>query len=183
MVIRTAAVKCVNSRQVLFEVLDCFHLLVRIVLRYQRFKMLITGIFSVFVTVFVCAVLGDECQPHTWKRAVGDVVCQYTASSPATVNYYTCMGLAKKYGITIETFFKLNPTIDPDCIRVTPNTEYCVRGCMFNLTSLGSTLTKTVLAPLVAVSGSCGPNHQNASCIGTDFQCCNSRTWKCGNSE
>lgn len=37
---------------------------------------------------------------------------------------------------------------------------------------------------LRSTDGSCGPNHKNATCLGTDFgQCCNAETWRCGGTE
>jgi hypothetical protein len=36
---------------------------------------------------------------------------------------------------------------------------------------------------LVSTDGFCGPKHNNASCLGTDKQCCNAGTWKCSDSE
>lgn len=34
----------------------------------------------------------------------------------------------------------------------------------------------------VADDGLCGPLHNNATCLGTAKQCCNSITWKCGDT-
>ncbi len=39
-----------------------------------------------------------------------------------------------------------------------------------------------VIEPLRAFDGKCGPPNNNATCIGTDKQCCNSQTWTCGDS-
>ncbi|KAH8743726.1 hypothetical protein F5882DRAFT_498637, partial [Hyaloscypha sp. PMI_1271] len=50
---------------------------------------------------------------------------------------------------------------------IQPNTPYCVSG---------------FIEPLRSASGLCGPKNNNATCLGTDFQCCNSQTWTCGNS-
>lgn len=80
---------------------------------------------------FLPGVKSDDCQPHQWKRDVGDIVCRYWATSPAEVNYYTCTQLALKYEETVEDFFFLNPTMDRDCETIQPNTDYCVRGCQF----------------------------------------------------
>ena len=44
-------------------------------------------------------------------------------------------------------------------------------------------LIETVVEPLRATDGFCGPKHNNATCLGTDFQCCNANTFKCGQSE
>lgn len=65
--------------------------------------------------------------------APGEINCRYSAFSLDNVNYYTCTELAEWYYITIEDFFKLNPTIDKECSNVKPNTEYCVQGCKTNL--------------------------------------------------
>ena len=65
--------------------------------------------------------------------ASGEINCRYTAFSPANVNYCTCTELAEWYYITVEDFFKLNPTIDKECYNFKPNTEYCVDGCKINL--------------------------------------------------
>ena len=80
-------------------------------------------------------VLADDCQPWQWssKRDVipGQVVCRYTLTSPAEVNYYSCIELADRYDITIDKFFLLNPDLDRDCKTIKPNTDYCVAGCKF----------------------------------------------------
>jgi hypothetical protein len=36
---------------------------------------------------------------------------------------------------------------------------------------------------LVSQDGRCGPDFKNATCYGTEAQCCNSKTWKCGESK
>lgn len=59
----------------------------------------------------------------------GDINCRYSATTSATVNYYTCTQMATKYGITIDVFFTLNPTLELDCSNIQPKTEYCVDGC------------------------------------------------------
>jgi hypothetical protein len=41
----------------------------------------------------------------------------------------------------------------------------------------------TVIMSPVAKDGLCGPQHNNATCLGTDKQCCNGETWKCGDSK
>ena len=42
---------------------------------------------------------------------------------------------------------------------------------------------QTVIEPLRSQDGFCGPQHNNATCIGSDFgQCCNAQTWKCGDT-
>lgn len=88
------------------------------------------GVLCVLCGHFISVVkAANDCQPSTWKRDVGDIVCRYTATSPDVVNYYTCTQLALQYERTVEDFFFLNPTMDRDCATMKPNTEYCVRGC------------------------------------------------------
>ncbi|KAL7624110.1 hypothetical protein AAE478_005667 [Parahypoxylon ruwenzoriense] len=115
-------------------------------------------------------VVADDCQPWTWnrKRDVGEIVCRYHGKTGATVNYYSCMELADRYDTLLDDFFMLNPEIDEDCTNIQPNTEYCVKG---------------YIKPPVATDGLCGPQHNNATCLGTEKQCCNSETWKCGDTE
>jgi hypothetical protein len=36
--------------------------------------------------------------------------------------------------------------------------------------------------PLRAYNGLCGPDNGNATCVGTDKQCCNKNTWICGDT-
>jgi hypothetical protein len=64
------------------------------------------------------------------EPAPGDIVCRYESTTKSAVNYYTCTELALKYSITVEKFFLLNPSVDPDCDTIKPNTVYCVDGCM-----------------------------------------------------
>lgn len=61
---------------------------------------------------------------------VGQVNCRYAANTEGmSINYYTCTELAQGYGIEVATFFKLNPTVLPDCSNIKANTDYCVAGC------------------------------------------------------
>lgn len=73
----------------------------------------------------------------------GDVNCRYSATTSATVNYYTCTQMATKYGITVDTFFTLNPTLELDCSNIQSKTEYCVDGCKLPLSQY---MTATCLA-------------------------------------
>ncbi|KAH8715257.1 GPI-anchored CFEM domain protein [Beauveria bassiana] len=99
----------------------------------------------------------------------GEVNCRYSASTKGMdINYYSCMALATKYGISIEKFFQLNPALHPDCGNIQGDTDYCVDG---------------FIEPVRATNGLCGPANGNATCLGTEFQCCNARTWRCGNSQ
>jgi hypothetical protein len=63
------------------------------------------------------------------EPAPGDIVCRLNGTTSANVNYYTCTELANRFGITIETFFILNPSVDKDCETIKPKTKYCVAGC------------------------------------------------------
>ncbi|KAF2271267.1 uncharacterized protein EI97DRAFT_497345 [Westerdykella ornata] len=141
------------------------------------------------------ATAADECQPSTWasagrmRRAVvtptavasssltvanvgtvepGQINCQYWATTKSSVNYYTCTDLAEKYGISVEVFFQLNPEVDAGCGNIQPKTKYRVEG---------------FIEPPRATEGLCGPPNNNATCLGTEVQCCNSETWTCGDAE
>ncbi|KAG4444402.1 hypothetical protein IFR05_000167 [Cadophora sp. M221] len=104
----------------------------------------------------------------TGNITAGTVNCRSSAPTTDQVNYYTCSLLAITYGITVEKFFILNPTILPDCSNIKPNSLYCTAG---------------YIEPVLAVDGFCGPLHKNASCVGNSVgQCCNSQIWTCGNS-
>jgi hypothetical protein len=59
----------------------------------------------------------------------GDIVCRYTATTPSSVNYYTCTQFSEYYSISFDKFLELNPSVDRDCATIKPNTEYCVAGC------------------------------------------------------
>ncbi|KAH8897463.1 hypothetical protein GQ53DRAFT_818731 [Thozetella sp. PMI_491] len=113
--------------------------------------------------------MGCVCQEPEPHPAVGDIVCRYHSQPLSEVNENTCQKIADKYHVSLEKFFILNPDLDKDCKTIKPDTEYCTAG---------------FLEPLRAWDGRCGPQHNNATCIGTDHgQCCNSETWRCGRSE
>lgn len=61
--------------------------------------------------------------------AIGDVNCRYHSTTPAVVNYYICSQFADYYELSIDQFFELNPTLNPTCDNVQPDTDYCVAGC------------------------------------------------------
>lgn len=68
--------------------------------------------------------------------APGEINCRYAANTGNTdINYYTCTALARKYGISVKGFFRLNPELSPDCGNIKANTDYCVDGCGFPCTS------------------------------------------------
>ena len=78
------------------------------------------------------AALALVATPIKAAVAPGEINCRYSTFSSANVNYYTCTELAEWYYITVEEFFKLNPTINKECSNIKPNTEYCVEGCKIN---------------------------------------------------
>ncbi|KAF1822571.1 carbohydrate-binding module family 18 protein [Dissoconium aciculare CBS 342.82] len=115
----------------------------------------------------------DDCVPWQFnaKRSiasVGQTNCRYHAKTGKNVNYFTCTEIAQKYKLTIAELLDLNPELDENCQRIKAETDYCVVG--FH-------------EPVRAWDGKCGAPHGNASCLGTDKQCCNSKTFTCGNSE
>ncbi len=72
----------------------------------------------------------------TGNLTAGEVNCRFSATTGNDVNYYTCTELATKYGATIDLFFILNPTLEPDCSNIQPNTPYYFAGCEFPNTSM-----------------------------------------------
>ncbi|PSN70571.1 hypothetical protein BS50DRAFT_486562, partial [Corynespora cassiicola Philippines] len=89
------------------------------------------------------------------------------ATVPEKVTYYSCNELAIKYEISLEKFMLLNPLFDPDCTSIQAGETYCVAG------SVVPTIT----------DGTCKPELY-ISCVGySGGQCCNSATWKCGNTK
>ncbi|KXH55457.1 hypothetical protein CSAL01_12428 [Colletotrichum salicis] len=97
----------------------------------------------------------------------GEVNCRYWTDTPKDVSYYTCSELALRYDLSNDLFFTLNPSLGRDCGNIKPQSEYYVSG---------------FIEPVRAVDGFCGPRHKNATCLGTNKQCCNSETWTCGDS-
>ena len=64
----------------------------------------------------------------------GQVNCRYTGNTERfEINHHTCTLLAKRYGISDEIFFKLNPGLQLDCGNIQADTDYCVRGCKFEI--------------------------------------------------
>ncbi|KAH7153577.1 hypothetical protein EDB81DRAFT_791627 [Dactylonectria macrodidyma] len=116
------------------------------------------------------AVLADECQPEVWKLRIlgpGEINCRLGTTTGLQVDSNTCASIANKYHITVDTFLDLNPRLGSNCESIQPDTMYCVEG--FH-------------EPLRARNGLCGPDNRNATCVGTDKQCCNKMTWRCGNT-
>lgn len=120
----------------------------------------------------------------------GQINCRYFSSTYADVNYYTCTQLADRYDIDIDLFFELNPDVKKDCTNIQPYTEYCVDGCECSpgfMSYYADILLifqqrGTVIEPLRSTDGLCGPENNNATCLGTAHQCCNAHTWTCGSS-
>ncbi|KAG6015197.1 hypothetical protein E4U54_004008 [Claviceps lovelessii] len=159
----------------------------------SAFRIALVGLSIVFLTLTLFAYpasASNECQPWTWGEdpasgplklssqpeeddgnrpgpKMGEVNCNDYSRSPASVNYYTCTQMARQRGITTDEFFLLNPSVEKDCSNLKPDTRYCISG---------------FIEPLRAWDGLCGPNHNNALCYDTPKPCCNSITWKCGDS-
>lgn len=126
----------------------------------------------------------------------GEISCRYWGDTPEEVSYFTCSDLATRYEITNEQFFFLNPGLKDDCSNIEPLAEYCVDGCELPDSlpwykragrppdvELTDHFPCPVIEPVRASDGFCGPKHNDATCLGTDKQCCNSETWTCGDSE
>lgn len=126
----------------------------------------------------------------TGNVSVGEINCRYSAATGSDVNYYSCTELATQFDISNDVFFLLNPTLYLNCSNVQPYTEYCVSGCEFPpkapgillLIEMLTRITTSVIEPLRATDGKCGPLNRNATCLGTDNQCCNAETWTCGST-
>lgn len=122
---------------------------------HSHSSLVITGVSFL---ALLHAASGDDCQPWTWKwnaarmgavaatampsprvavkpyvRAAtvepGEVNCRSWAQTYDNVGYWSCSQLAEDFGITLDKFWTLNPTLAPDCKGIQPNTEYCVDRC------------------------------------------------------
>ncbi|KAK1499110.1 hypothetical protein CTAM01_07031 [Colletotrichum tamarilloi] len=112
------------------------------------------------------------CTTHTTIHGIrgadtkpGEINCRYTSDTNENVGPETCQELATRYGITLDKFFLLNPSLDRDCGNILPCASYCTRG---------------FVEPKRAWDGICGPSRPGVTCVGTNGQCCNSETWRCG---
>ncbi|KAM0554930.1 hypothetical protein ACHAPJ_006666 [Fusarium lateritium] len=125
---------------------------------------------SLLGLALVTPAVSDDCQPINWKRSIqaGSINCRLSTAAESKVNSNTCASIAKQYQITLDEFYELNPGLENDCKNVQPEIQYCVEGFQ---------------EPLRAHDGKCGPDNGNATCVGTDKQCCNKNTWTCGDSE
>ncbi|CAH0020349.1 unnamed protein product [Clonostachys rhizophaga] len=103
--------------------------------------------------------LADECQPSTWSPKM------MSLSSITRVGEVNC-----RYKTT--TGSKIN---GDTCSSLAKKYETMVEVIM----SLNPTL---VVEPERAWDGLCGPMCKN-TCLGTGKQCCNSKTWRCGNAD
>lgn len=61
----------------------------------------------------------------------GELNCRFWDETYDDPNNYTCTRMAEVFGISVEDFFSMNPTLLPDCSNIEPNTEYCVIGCEY----------------------------------------------------
>ncbi|KAF4970015.1 hypothetical protein FSARC_2832 [Fusarium sarcochroum] len=125
---------------------------------------------SLLGLALVNSAVSDDCQASTWTKRSLDtdgINCRLSTVSASKVDSSTCASLAKKHGITVYDFYELNPGLKVDCKNVEPETRYCVEG---------------FTEPLRALDGKCGPSNGNATCVGTDKQCCNKNSWTCGDT-
>ncbi|PQE07336.1 Chitin- type 1 protein [Rutstroemia sp. NJR-2017a WRK4] len=100
----------------------------------------------------------------TGNITAGEINCRYVvATEYMEINCSTCAKIAERYQTSLGAFFKLNPKLDFNCGNIRPHTDYFIE-------------------PLRARDGLCGPLHKNATCLGTEFQCCNGNTFTCGNT-
>lgn len=63
---------------------------------------------------------------------VGGINCRQNGTTNSTVYYYDCQAMADRYGINVETFFWLNPSVEQNCSNIIPESQYCVSGCGFS---------------------------------------------------
>jgi hypothetical protein len=81
----------------------------------------------------ITPTLADECQPETWRMAAlsssGSINCRMSEVTGAKVDSKTCATLAKKWDITVEKLYELNPRLEDSCDNVRPKIRYCVDGC------------------------------------------------------
>ncbi|CAI0649857.1 unnamed protein product [Colletotrichum noveboracense] len=103
-------------------------------------------------------IRGGDTQP-------GEINCRSLGDSYENVGPETCQELADDFGISLEKFLFLNPSLDRDCKHILPCATYCTAG---------------FIEPERAWDGICGPSRPGVTCVGTDGQCCNSETWRCG---
>jgi hypothetical protein len=59
----------------------------------------------------------------------GEINCWHWGRTYDDVHGAKCVILARKYDITAEHFFLLNPSLQKACSDVQPKGMYCVAGC------------------------------------------------------
>lgn len=76
------------------------------------------------------------CTTHTTIHGIrgaetkpGEINCRYTSETNEEVGPETCQKLAARYGITLDKFFLLNPSLNRDCGNIRPCASYCTAGC------------------------------------------------------
>lgn len=62
----------------------------------------------------------------------GELNCRAWAETYGQVSFCTCAGICDMYGITMDRFFSLNPTLKKDYSDIHPNSRYCYDGCKFS---------------------------------------------------
>ncbi|KAH8904975.1 hypothetical protein BR93DRAFT_882330, partial [Coniochaeta sp. PMI_546] len=102
------------------------------------------------------------------KLQPGNINCSFYERTYDDAHYYSCKEMAGKSDLSIAQFLFLNPILLPDCLNIEKNALYCITG---------------FVEPLRSTDGFCGPQHINATCLGTDAQCCNAETFTCGDTK
>ncbi|KAK3933467.1 carbohydrate-binding module family 18 protein [Diplogelasinospora grovesii] len=144
---------------------------------------------SLYLTTAVQA--SDDCAPSIWqpgqfeKRALNAAT-----SAPASASSSSgSTGVSSSLSATPTANATVPVTISP--LITTRNATAGQVNCRYTGSTEGMDInyyTYTALAlhpdfikPLRATAGLCGPLNKNATCLGTALQCCNLKTWTCGN--
>ncbi|KAH7035345.1 uncharacterized protein B0I36DRAFT_360730 [Microdochium trichocladiopsis] len=137
----------------------------------------------------------------TGNLNAGEISCRYTANTYDTeLDCCTCAKLAKRYGISVDLFFQLNPGVNKECNNLRHNTEYCVRGfiepgtsfpcCNSNTFTCGDSVEEDCAPGICyeglcygdkiwSTTGDCGKQHGYKKCAGKWGDCCNAQG-RCG---
>lgn len=59
------------------------------------------------------------------------ITLEYITKTGSNVDLKTCATIAKKYEITLDTFYDLNPRLKGDCKNILPDIRYCLEGYKF----------------------------------------------------
>ncbi|KAH8895967.1 hypothetical protein GQ53DRAFT_761702 [Thozetella sp. PMI_491] len=81
----------------------------------------------------------------------------------------TCQGFLDKYRLNMTEFYRMNPSVDPDCYYFVPGATYCRR---------------TIAVIPVTTDGSCGLDAgTNVTCINSGFGDCCGSNGHCGSTD